>query len=72
MEYKLIQQKDTNLKKFNDEINRHLADGWTLHGDYRITVIEASGHGPGYIVNTQLLERDDSKVKMGFGFSAKQ
>lgn len=69
MEYKLIQYKDKDLKKYNDEINKHLSDGWTLHGDYRITVIDASEYGSGYIVNSQLLERSDEKTHMGFGFN---
>ena len=62
MEYKVIQQKDTLLVKFNHEINTLLKEGWTLHGDLRITVIEKDGA----IVYTQVLQKEEEKKPMGF------
>ena len=66
MQYKLVQHKDKDLKKFNNEINDLLQDGWELHGDYRVIVIDASDKEPGYIINSQLLQKDDDKPSMGF------
>jgi hypothetical protein len=66
MQYKLIQYKDKDLKKFNDEINKLLKDEWTLHGDYRITVIEPTDKAEGYIINSQLLQKEDDKPALGF------
>ena len=66
MQYKLVQHKDKDLKKFNDEVNKYLSDGWELHGDYRIVVIEATDKNEGCIVNSQLLQKEEDKPKMGF------
>jgi len=66
MQFKLIQHRDKDLKKFNDEINKHLSDGWELHGDYRIVVIEATEKNEGYIINSQLLQKESDKPKLGF------
>jgi hypothetical protein len=66
MEYRLIQHKDTALEKFNKEVNKLLKEGWELHGDYRITVIDPTESSPGFIINSQLLQRDDEKPSMGF------
>ena len=65
MEFKLVQYRDKDIKKFNDEINKLLSEDWTLNGDLRITVVN-SEDGPSYIVNSQLLERDIKKTTMGF------
>jgi hypothetical protein len=67
MEYRLVQYKDKDLKKFNEEINKFLKNGWTLHGDYRITVVDPTDSEPGYIINSQLLQKEDDKPKLGFG-----
>jgi hypothetical protein len=66
MQYKLIQHKDKDLKKFNIEINELLEDGWTLHGDYRITTMESSDKTEGYIVNSQLMQKEEDKPTLGF------
>jgi hypothetical protein len=39
-----------------------LKEGYELHGDYRITPMEEQG----YIINSQLLQKDDDKPTMGF------
>ena len=67
MQYKLIQHKDKDLKKFNDEVNKYLKDGWELHGDYRVIVIDGTDvNNPGYIINSQLLQKEEDKPKLGF------
>jgi hypothetical protein len=66
MQFKLIQHKDKDLKKFNDEVNKYLENGWELHGDYRIVVIEATDKNEGFIINSQLLQKESDKPKMGF------
>jgi len=66
MQYKLIQYKDKDLKKFNNEINELLEDGWTLHGDYRITTMEPSDKIEGYVINSQLLQKEEDKPALGF------
>ena len=66
MEYKLVQYKDKDLKKFNDDINKCLKQGWELHGDYRVIVIDPTETKEGYIINSQLLQKDDDKPTMGF------
>jgi len=66
MQYKLIQYKDKDLKKFNNEINELLEDGWTLHGDYRITTMEPSDKTEGYVINSQLLQKEEDKPALGF------
>jgi hypothetical protein len=66
MEYKLIQYRDKDLKKFNDEINKYLKAGWELHGDYRVIVIDGNDREAGYVVNSQQLQREDDRVPMGF------
>lgn len=66
MQYKLVQYRDKDLKKFNDEINKLLKDDYTLHGDLRITVIDPTDKEEGYIVNSQLLQKEDSKPSLGF------
>ena len=66
MQYKLVQHKDKDLKKFNDEINKALKDGWTLHGDYRVIVMDGSEKETGYVINSQLLQKDDEKSTLGF------
>ena len=66
MEYKLIQYRDKDLKKFNSEINSLLKDGWTLHGDYRITTIDPTDSKEGYVINSQLLQKEEEKVPLGF------
>ena len=60
MQYKLVQ--NTDVKKFNDEINKLLKEGYTLHGDYRISILEEKG----IIINSQLLQKDSDKPAMGF------
>jgi hypothetical protein len=66
MQFKLIQYRDKDLKKFNDEINKYLKDGWELHGDYRVIVIDPSEKTDGYIINSQLLQKEEDKPKLGF------
>jgi hypothetical protein len=66
MEYKLIQYKDKDLKKFNDDINKLLKDGWTLHGDLRIITIEQTNEKDGYVVNSQQLQKEEDKPQLGF------
>ena len=66
MQYKLVQHKDKDLKKFNDEINKALKDGWTLHEDYRVIVMDGTEKETGYIINSQLLQKDDERPTMGF------
>ena len=63
MQYKLIQQKDLNLVKFNEDINYLLKEGWKLEGDYRITQMETQ---PPFLIYTQLLTKEDDKPSMGF------
>jgi len=65
MEYKLIQCRDKDLIKFNSEVNSYLKEGWTLHGNYRITVVE-SFNSESYIVNSQLLQKEVNKSALGF------
>lgn len=66
MEYKLIQYRDKDLKKFNDEINKYLKAGWELHGDLRTTVIDGNDREAGYVVNSQQLQKEEDKPKLGF------
>ena len=66
MKYKLVQYRDKDLTKFNKEINLLLEEGWTLHGDLRITTIDLTDTKEGYIINSQLLQKEDDKAPMGF------
>jgi hypothetical protein len=67
MQYKLIQYRDKDLKKFNDEVNKYLKDNWELHGDYRVIVVEGTDiTNPGYIINSQLLQKEEDKPALGF------
>jgi len=67
MQYKLVQYKDKDLKKFNDEINKLLKDGYTLHGDLRMVVIDPTDKTEGYLINSQLLQKEEDKPSLGFG-----
>jgi len=67
MRYKLVQYKDKDLKKFNDEINKLLKDGYTLHGDLRMVVIDPTDKTEGYLINSQLLQKEEDKPSLGFG-----
>jgi hypothetical protein len=69
MQFKLIQYRDKDLKKFNDEVNKYLKDGWELHGDYRVIVIDGTEKNEGYIINSQLLQHEGDKPALGFNVS---
>lgn len=64
MQYKLVQNKD--LKKFNEEVNKLLKDNYELHGDYRTIIIESTEKTEGYVINSQLLQKDEEKPTLGF------
>ena len=66
MEYRLVQYKDKDLKKFNDEINTLLKEGWELHGDLRHTVIDSTDKNGGYVINSQQLQKEEDKPTLGF------
>jgi hypothetical protein len=66
MEYRLVQYKDRDLKKFNDEINKLLKEGWEIHGDYRTIVVEGTEKTEGYIINSQQLQKEEDKPTLGF------
>jgi hypothetical protein len=66
MEYRLVQYKDKDLKKFNDEINKLLREGWEIHGDYRTIVVEGTEKTEGYIINSQQLQKEEDKPTLGF------
>jgi len=60
MKYQLVQNSD--LKKFNTEVNKLLSDGYELHGDYRVIRMKNEG----YIINSQLLQKEEDKPTLGF------
>jgi len=66
MEYRLIQYPSSKLDLFNKEINKYLSNGWELNGDLRITVIKSTETNPGYIINSQVLEKETEKPQLGF------
>jgi len=66
MEYKLVQYKNKDLQKFNNEINALLKEGWELHGDLRHTVIDSTKKTEGYIINSQQLQKEEEKPTLGF------
>jgi len=66
MEYRLVQYKDKDLQKFNNEINTLLKEGWELHGDLRHIVIDPTKKTEGYIINSQQLQKEEEKPTLGF------